>query len=211
MWTVVNNIYLDIESLYGCYNFVIKAGEQFDWQRYTSVLVTLCCRHRQQPTRILSRSYPITQTTSQVKLPVMLPDPDKYQFELSKSYSAGPNSPHISVVLKEPTSQDVYLSSTLYRQHTLILLANMDWHRVAHVTVFASYACSPAERLYQQFQFTESDAGPQCFSADQPDPERCIVDLDIWFTYQPGEGDGWPENMQISTKAKAIDLANFSQ
>ncbi len=180
--TEMSEVFLDVESLYGRYDFAIEAAQQFDWQRYQSVLVTLRYRHRQQPNSSVSRSFQLDQTSPRAHYPVMLPEPDEYQFDVDKTYSAAVNSPHISAELQEPTGQDVYLFSTLYRQRVLTLSADMDWRRVEMVIVSASYACTPAETLQQVFQFTESDAAPRCFSADQLDPEQMSVDLDIWFT-----------------------------
>ena len=191
--TEMSDVFLDVESLYGRYDFAIEAAQQFDWQRYQSVLVTLRYRHRQQPNSSVSRSFQLDQTSPRAHYPVMLPEPDEYQFDVNKTYSAAVNSPHISAELQEPTGQDVYLFSTLYRQRVLTLSADMDWRRVEMVIVSASYACTPAETLQQVFQFTESDAAPRCFSADQLDPEQMSVELDIWFTYQPGEGGDRPE------------------
>ena len=208
--TEMSEVFLDVESLYGRYDFAIEAAQQFDWQRYQSVLVTLRYRHRQQPNSSVSRSFQIDQASPRAHYSVMLPEPDEYQFDVNKTYSAAVNSPHIYAELQEPTGQDVYLFSTLYRQRVLTLSADMDWRRVEMVIVSASYACTPAETLQQVFQFTESDAAPRCFSADQLDPEQMTVCLDIWFTYQPGEGGDRPENVQCSTDANALDLATLS-
>lgn len=158
--TELNDVYLDIESVYGRYDFVIKAASQFDWSWYQSVLVTLRCRHIQRPNSSISKSYQISQTAQQDSYPVMLPDPDLYLFEVSKEYSTATNSPHIPAVLNEPTSRDVYLFSTLYRQRVLRLSASMDWQQVAMVIVSVSYAYSPTDSLQQVFQFTESDDAP---------------------------------------------------
>lgn len=210
--TELNDVYLDIESLYGRYDFVIKAASQFDWRWYQSVLVTLRCRHMKLPASSLSKSFQISETSQQHSYPVMLPNPDLYLFEVTKEYSCAANSPHIPAVLSEPTSQDVYLFSSLYHQRVLTLSADMDWGQVEMVLVSASYACLPGDDdiLQQVFQFTESDAAPQRFSADQIDPQRLSVDLEIWFTYQPGRQGDKPEYVQTSTVQDDIDIANLN-
>lgn len=208
--TELNDIYLDVESVYGRYDFMIKAASQFDWSWYQSVLVTLRCRHIQRPNSSISKSYQISQTAQQNSYPIMLPEPDLYLFDVSKEYSSAVNSPHISAVLNEPTSQDVYLFSTLYHQRVLTLSASMDWQQVAMVILSASYAYSPTDSLQQVFQFTESDAEPQRFSADQIDPKRLTVNLEIWFTYQPGQGGDKPDYVQTATVQDAIDIANLN-
>lgn len=210
--TELNDVYLDIESLYGRYDFVIKAASQFDWRWYQSVLVTLRCRHMKLPASSLSKSFQISETSQQHDYPVMLPNPDLYLFEVIKEYSCAANSPHIPAVLSEPTSQDVYLFSRLYHQRVLTLSANMDWQQVEMVLVSASYAYLPGDDdiLQQVFQFTESDAAPQRFSADQIDPLRLSVDLEIWFTYQPGQQGDKPEYVQTSTVQDGIDIANLN-
>lgn len=210
--TELNDVYLDIESLYGRYDFVIKAASQFDWRWYQSVLVTLRCRHMKLPASSLSKSFQISETSQQHNYPVMLPNPDLYLFEVTKEYSCAANSPHIPAVLSEPTSQDVYLFSSLYHQRVLTLSADMDWGQVEMVLVSASYACLPGDDdiLQQVFQFTESDAAPQRFSADQIDPQRLSVDLEIWFTYQPGRQGDKPEYVQTSTVQDDIDIANLN-
>ncbi|WP_269934601.1 hypothetical protein [Serratia liquefaciens] len=210
--TELNDVYLDIESLYGRYDFVIKAASQFDWRWYQSVLVTLRCRHMKLPASSLSKSFQISETSQQYSYPVMLPNPDLYLFEVTKEYSCAANSPHIPAVLSEPTSQDVYLFSSLYHQRVLTLSADMDWRQVEMVLVSASYACLPGDDdiLQQVFQFTESDAAPQRFSADQIDPQRLSVDLEIWFTYQPGRQGDKPEYVQTSTVQDDIDIANLN-
>ncbi|MGO2367410.1 MAG: hypothetical protein ACTH6H_02335 [Serratia sp. (in: enterobacteria)] len=210
--TELNDVYLDIESLYGRYDFVIKAASQFDWRWYQSVLVTLRCRHMKLPASSLSKSFQISETSQQHDYPVMLPNPDLYLFEVFKEYSCAANSPHIPAVLSEPTSQDVYLFSRLYHQRVLTLSANMDWQQVEMVLVSASYAYLPGDDdiLQQVFQFTESDAAPQRFSADQIDPLRLSVDLEIWFTYQPGQQGDKPEYVQTSTVQDGIDIANLN-
>lgn len=210
--TELNDVYLDIESLYGRYDFVIKAASQFDWRWYQSVLVTLRCRHMKLPASSLSKSFQISETSQQHDYPVMLPNPDLYLFEVIKEYSCAANSPHIPAVLSEPTSQDVYLFSRLYQQRVLTLSANMDWQQVEMVLVSASYAYLPGDDdiLQQVFQFTESDAAPQRFSADQIDPLRLSVDLEIWFTYQPGQQGDKPEYVQTSTVQDGIDIANLN-
>lgn len=210
--TELNDVYLDIESLYGRYDFVIKAASQFDWRWYQSVLVTLRCRHMKLPASSLSKSFQISETSQQHDYPVMLPNPDLYLFEVIKEYSCAANSPHIPAVLSEPTSQDVYLFSRLYHQRVLTLSADMDWQQVEMVLVSASYAYLPGDDdiLQQVFQFTESDAAPQRFSADQIDPLRLSVDLEIWFTYQPGQQGDKPEYVQTSTVQDGIDIANLN-
>ncbi|GAK26680.1 hypothetical protein [Serratia liquefaciens] len=210
--TELNDVYLDIESLYGRYDFVIKAASQFDWRWYQSVLVTLRCRHMKLPASSLSKSFQISETSQQHNYPVMLPNPDLYLFEVTKEYSCAANSPHIPAVLSEPTSQDVYLFSSLYHQRVLTLSADMDWQQVEMVLVSASYAYLPGDDdiLQQVFQFTESDAAPQRFSADQIDPQRLSVDLEIWFTYQPGRQGDKPEYVQTSTVQDDIDIANLN-
>lgn len=210
--TELNDVYLDIESLYGRYDFVIKAASQFDWRWYQSVLVTLRCRHMKLPASSLSKSFQISETSQQHNYPVMLPNPDLYLFEVTKEYSCAANSPHIPAVLSEPTSQDVYLFSSLYHQRVLTLSADMDWQQVEMVLVSASYAYLPGDDdiLQQVFQFTESDAAPQRFSADQIDPQRLSVELEIWFTYQPGRQGDKPEYVQTSTVQDDIDIANLN-
>ncbi|WP_265556880.1 hypothetical protein [Serratia grimesii] len=210
--TELNDVYLDIESLYGRYDFVIKAASQFDWRWYQSVLVTLRCRHMKLPASSLSKSFQISETSQQHDYPVMLPNPDLYLFEVIKEYSCAANSPHIPAVLSEPTSQDVYLFSRLYHQRVLTLSADMNWQQVEMVLVSASYAYLPGDDdiLQQVFQFTESDAAPQRFSADQIDPLRLSVDLEIWFTYQPGQQGDKPEYVQTSTVQDGIDIANLN-
>ncbi|CAI0787244.1 hypothetical protein [Serratia proteamaculans] len=211
--TELNDVYLDIESLYGRYDFVIKAANLFDWRWYQSVLVTLRCRPIGQTTSSLSKSFQISQTAQQDSYPVMLPNPDRYLFDVTKEYSSAANSPHISAVLNEPTSQDVYLPSSLYHQRVLTLSASMDWQQVASVLVSASYAYLPGDDtppLQQIFQFTETEAAPQRFSADQIDPERLAVDLEIWFSYLPGQGGDKPEYVQTATGLDAIDIANLN-
>ena len=210
--TELNDVYLDIESLYGRYDFVINAASQFDWRWYQSVLVTLRCRHMKLPASSLSKSFQISETSQQHDYPVMLPNPDLYLFEVIKEYSCAANSPHIPAVLSEPTSQDVYLFSRLYHQRVLTLSADMDWQQVEMVLVSASYAYLPGDDdiLQQVFQFTESDAAPQRFSADQIDPLRLSVDLEIWFTYQPGQQGDKPEYVQTSTVQDGIDIANLN-
>jgi hypothetical protein len=212
MQTELNDVYLDIESVYGRYDFVIEAASLFDWRWYQSVLVTLRCRHSGQPVASLSKSFQISQTTQQDSYPVMLPNPDQYLFEVTKEYNSAVNSPHISALLNEPTSQDVYLVSSLYHQRVLMIAANMDWQQVASVLVSASYAYLPgddAPPLQQIFQFTADDAATQRFSADQIDPERLSVDLEIWFTYQPDQGGDKPDYVQTATVQDDIDIANL--
>ncbi|WP_434463046.1 hypothetical protein ACMV5L_12750 [Serratia plymuthica] len=211
--TELNDVYLDIESLYGRYDFVIKTASLFDWRWYQSVLVTLRCRHIGMPASSLSKSFQISQTAQQDSYPVMLPNPDQYLFDVTKEYSSAVNSPHISAELNEPTSQDVYLFSSLYHQRVLTLSASMDWQQVESVLVSASYAYLPGDEtppLQQIFQFTEIDAASQRFSADQIDPERLIVNLEIWFSYLPGQGGDKPEYVQTATDQDAIDIANLN-
>ncbi|CAI2431331.1 hypothetical protein [Serratia plymuthica] len=211
--TELNDVYLDIESLYGRYDFVIKTASLFDWRWYQSVLVTLRCRHIGMPASSLSKSFQISQTAQQDSYPVMLPNPDQYLFDVTKEYSSAVNSPHISAELNEPTSQDVYLFSSLYHQRVLTLSASMDWQQVESVLVSASYAYLPGDEtppLQQIFQFTEIDATSQRFSADQIDPERLIVNLEIWFSYLPGQGGDKPEYVQTATDQDAIDIANLN-
>jgi hypothetical protein len=81
------------------------------------------------------------------------------------------------------------------------------------VLVSASYAYLPGDDtppLQQIFQFTETEAAPQRFSADQIDPERLAVDLEIWFSYLPGQGGDKPEYVQTATGLDAIDIANLN-
>jgi hypothetical protein len=211
--TELNDVYLDIESLYGRYDFVIKAANLFDWRWYLSVLVTLRCRPIGQTASSLSKSFQISQTAQQDSYPVMLPNPDQYLFDVTKEYSSAANSPHISAVLTEPTSQDVYLPSSLYHQRVLMLSASMDWQQVESVMVSASYAYLPGDDtppLQQIFQFTETEAAPQRFSADQIDPERLAVDLEIWFSYLPGQDGDKPKYVQTATNQDAIDIANLN-
>jgi len=211
--TELNDVYLDIESLYGRYDFVIKTASLFDWRWYQSVLVTLRCRHIGMPVSSLSKSFQISQTAQQDSYPVMLPNPDQYLFDVTKEYSSAVNSPHISAELNEPTSQDVYLFSSLYHQRVLTLSASMDWQQVESVLVSASYAYLPGDEtppLQQIFQFTEIDAASQRFSADQVDPERLIVNLEIWFSYLPGQGGDKPDYVQTATAQDAIDIANLN-
>jgi hypothetical protein len=80
------------------------------------------------------------------------------------------------------------------------------------VLVSASYAYLPGDDtppLQQIFQFTADDAAPQRFSADQLDPERLSVDLEIWFTYQPDQGGDKPDYVQTATVQDDIDIANL--
>lgn len=89
----------------------------------------------------------------------------------------------------------------------------MNWQDVEEVIVSVSYPYSPTDEnacLQQVFQFTENDAAIQRFSADQPDPARLTVNLDIWFTYQQGKGGDKPEHVQTTTVENSIDIANLN-
>ncbi|WP_208951962.1 hypothetical protein [Rahnella sp. ChDrAdgB13] len=210
--TELDDIYLDLDSVYARYDFLIRAASQFNWNWYQSVLVTVRCRHRLLPGPIVSKIFQITSTSREEDYPVTLPDPDLYLFDVSKEYSSEVNSPHLSAVLDEPTSQDISLFSSLYHQRVLTLSANMDWQEVEKVIVSVSYPYSPTDEnacLQQVFQFTEKDAAIQRFSADQPDPARLTVNLDIWFTYQDGKGGDHPEYVQTATVQDSINIANL--
>ncbi|WP_112289223.1 hypothetical protein [Rahnella sp. AN3-3W3] len=213
LYTELDDIYLDLDSVYARYDFLIAAASQFDWNWYQSVLVTLRCRHMLLPASVVSKSFQITAGSPPVHYPVTLPNPDLYLFEVIKDYSSAVNSPHIAAEMNEPTSQTVSLFSSLYHQRVLMLSATLDWQEVGQVIVSASYAWSATDSnatLQQVFKFTESDAAVQCFSADQPDPARLSVDLDIWFIYQPGQGKDKPEHIQTTTVQDSIDIANLN-
>ena len=212
MQTELDDIYLDLDSVYSRYDFAIKAASQFDWRWYESVLVTLSCRHIQQPDSSVSRRFQISEASPQADYPVMLPTPDQYLFEVTKEYSCAVNSPHLSAVLNEPTSQDVPLFSTLYPQRILMISASLDWTEVDQAIVLASYPWSPTDSsaaLQQVFTFTESDPTTQLFSADQPDPARLTVNLEIWLTWKPGKGGGKPDYLQAATVDDSINIATL--
>ncbi|WJV64989.1 hypothetical protein PCO86_11595 [Pectobacteriaceae bacterium CE70] len=212
MNTTLTEVYLDVESVYARYDFVIEAASHFNWQWYQSVLVTIYCRHIQLPDSSISRIFQVTKASPKNNYPVMLPNPDLYQFEVIKNYSKADNSPHISAQLSEVTSQDVFLFSSLYHQRVLTLSASMDWQEIDKAVVFASYPYLPTDgnaSLQQTFLFTESGVNPQIFSADQIDSALRTINLDIWFTYHIGKGEGKPLNIQTSTVQDSIDIANL--
>lgn len=211
--TELDDIYVDLDSVYARYDFLIQAASQFNWDWYQSVLVKVNCRHRLLPSPVVTKSFQISPASLKDDYPVTLPTPDLYFFDVTKEYSSAVNSPHLSAVINEPTSQDISLFSSLYHQRVLTLFAKMDWQEVAEVIVSVSYPYSPTDEnacLQQVFQFTESDATTQRFSADQPDPARLAVNLDIWFTYQQGQGGGKPEHVQTTTVENSIDIANLN-
>ena len=213
MQTELTDIYLDLDSVYARYDFLIQAASQFNWDWYQSVLVTVCCHHRLLPGSSVSKRFQISPTSQTDDYPVTLPNPDLYFFDVTKEYSSAVNSPHLSAVLNEPTSQDITLFSSLYHQRVLTLFANMDWQEVEEVIVSVSYPYSPTDEnacLQQVFQFTENDAATQRFSADQTDPTRLAVNLDIWFTYPQGKGGDKPEHVQTTTVENSIDIANLN-
>lgn len=212
MQTEMDDIYLDLDSVYGRYDFVIKAASQFDWNWYQSVLVTLRCWRILRPESIVSKRFQISQASPLVDYPVMLPNPDLYLFDVTKEYSSAVNSPHLPAVLNEPANQDIPLFSTLYHQRVLTISAGLDWEEVEQAIVAVSYPWSPtnnADCLQQNFTFSEPEPTVQRFSADQPDPTRLTVNLEIWFSYKPGKGGGKPDYIQAATVHSSIDIANL--
>lgn len=209
MVTSLTEIYLDVESLYSRYDFVIKAENNFNWQWYQSILVTIKCSHLQDKNNNISKSFQITQQSLQDKYSVMLPEPDLYQFEVTKQYSKADNSSHISANIIEPTSQDVFIFSSLYKQRVLKILASFDWEEVLQAIVYVSYnylPANPSAVLQQNITFTESNATPQLFSADQLDPALLTVNLSVLITYKQGK----PAWKQTSTDQNQIDIANLA-
>lgn len=210
--TEMDAIYLDLDSVYGRYDFAIKAASQFDWGWYQSVLVTLRCRHRLLPASSVSKRFQLSEASPQADYPVMLPNPDLYLFDVTKEYSSAVNSPHLPAVLNEPTSQDIALFSTLYPQRVVTISATLAWEDVEQAIVSASYPWSPTDSdatLQQIFTFTESGPTLQRFSADQPDPARLTVNLEIWLTWRPGKGGGRPDYLQTTTVHDSIDIATL--
>lgn len=210
--TELDDIYLDLDSVYGRYHFVIAAAKTFNWHWYQSVLVTVRCRHMLLPDSSVSKSFQISPASPTVDYSVTLPQPDLYLFEVTKEYSSEVNSPHYPAVLTEPTSQDISLFSTLYHQRMLTLHANMDWQDIEEVIVSASYACSATDSnssLQQTFKFTESDAAAQHFSADQTDPAWLPVNLEIFVAWHQDKSEGKSSFVQTTTVLNSIDIAHL--
>lgn len=207
--TELDDIYLDLDSIYGRYNFIIGAASQFDWSWYQSVLVTLRCSHRLQPAPRVSESFQISATSPPVHYPVTLANPDLYLFEVTKEYCSALNSPHISGELIEPANQDITLFSRLYKQRELTLCVDVNWNEIEQVMVSASYAYCSTDRnaiLQQVFLFTGPEVAVQRFSADQPDLKRKTINLSIWFTYFSEKRGGKPDYVEISTDQNSIDI-----
>ncbi len=196
----MSDVFLDVESLYGRYDFAIETAQQFDWQRYQSVLVTLRYRHRQQPNSSVSRSFQLDQTSPRAHYPVMLPEPDEYQFDVNKPtappsthriFPPAENRPAGRLPVLDPVSP---ARADAVGRHGLAPGGN--GHRFRQLRLHAGGNAAAGVSIYR------IDAAPRCFSADQLDPEQMSVELDIWFTYQPGEGGDRPKRAVLDRRQR---------
>ncbi|MFJ5328959.1 hypothetical protein [Pectobacterium versatile] len=189
MSTSLTELFLDIESLYSRYNFVIAAEKKFNWSWYASILVNITCTHIENKENSTSRIFHITQEKPHEEYSIMLPDPEYYIFSATKEYITRANTPHIPVKLYQPTSQDVTLFSRLYKQRTLIISPKLNWVKITQVLVNVTYCYdkSTFKSLKEEFYFSEDQSEDTLFSADQPDPALLLITLDIIIIDNEGE------------------------
>lgn len=109
MSTSLGDVFLDVESLYARYDFTIKTQSRFNWDWYDSVLVTVICQHLRQKNNRIAKSFLLDQHTTHVNYPLMLPDTDLWQFDVTKQYSNAANAPHIPATLSQAIGQDVFI------------------------------------------------------------------------------------------------------
>lgn len=189
MSTSSTELFLDIESLYSRYNFVISAEKKFNWSWYASILVNITCTHIKNKENSTSKNFYITQKNPHEEYSIMLPDPENYTFSATKEYSTRANTPHIPVKLYQPTSQDVTLFSRLYKQRTLIISPKLNWMKITQVLVNVTYCYDQptSKSLKEEFYFSEDQSEDALFSADQPDPKLLLITLDIIIINNDGE------------------------
>ncbi|ARB83195.1 MULTISPECIES: hypothetical protein [Yersinia] len=204
--TSLTEIFLDIESLYSRYHFVIATEKKFNWAWYTSILVNITCTHIENKENSTSKNFHITEKKPSEEYSVMLPDPECYNFSVIKEYSTRTNTPHIPVRLDQPTSQDVSISSRLYKQRTLKIIPVFDWEKITQVLVNVTYCYNQfsMSSLKEAFYFSENQSEPELFSADQPDPTLLFINLDIMII----DNDGGVENKKLITDEEQIDITN---
>ncbi|SLM62580.1 MULTISPECIES: hypothetical protein [Dickeya] len=205
MTTAMTELYLDVESLYSRYRFMIHAAKDFDWQWYSAIFVKIVCYQINHVDNHIAKSLLINRDNPSCEYELMLPEPEGYQFEVFKEYSVADNAAHIAAKIHEPTSQDITLFSRLYKQRQLLIVAGFNWEEIDQVIVTARYLASPSQTLKQDFSFSMGSPADALFSADQPDAEVTSVDLDILIVDKQGQVH--PKN--ISTDADSIDIANL--
>ncbi len=209
METSLDDIYLDIESLCCRYDFTLEAVSDFNWQWYRSVLVTLNYSLLPDGKIFTAKSFRLSRETPGDSYPLLLPDPDRYQFSVTCQYTPEDNSPHIPVSRTQPTGQDVLVFSRLYPQRQLRLEAGFDWQKVDQALVFVGYGYAPdAPMLRQTFTFNADNPAPQEFSADSPDPLRRLISLEVFISYLPGQSEQDRE-YTTTTDADYFDIANY--
>jgi hypothetical protein len=185
METDLNQVYLDVASLYTHYLFQISAVPTFNWTWYNNVVVTISYAPLNNPEAIQSRAFQLTQEHQADQYEVLISDPSQYQFSVIKNYTAKDNSPHLSASLETPANQNVFLYSPTYAQRTLIITATMDWPNIKQTLVIARYyydKSNPELALQQRLLFTAQTTESQIFSADQLDPELRTVELTVFIT-----------------------------
>ncbi|MBN3194643.1 MULTISPECIES: hypothetical protein [Pectobacterium] len=206
MSTSLTELFLDIESLYSHYNFVIATEKKFNWSWYKSILVRIVFTHLENKEDSTSKNFHITQDNPSEEYSIMLPDPGGYALSVIKEYSTRDNSPHIPAKLEQPTGQDVSISSRLYKQRKLKIIPTFDWEKITQVLVNVSYCYDSATMnlLKEVFYFSEYQSEPELFSADQPDPTLLSINLDITII----DNDGVIESKTLVTDEDQIDIAN---
>ncbi|MEW6989614.1 hypothetical protein AADZ91_02900 [Colwelliaceae bacterium 6441] len=186
--TTLEQLFIDVNALYQLYTFNIKTVNSFNWDWYKSVIVTIDSGTLQQPNHTFSQTYLFDKKMCTAQLTLSLPKPEQFSFSTKLKYVVNDNSPHLPVVITQPSAQDTYLYSTVYPQRKLLLKASYDWTIIKQVLVHLSYNChKPNEtkplNLIQNLIFNKKNT-VQFFSADQLYPDVKSIDLNLIITDQ---------------------------
>jgi hypothetical protein len=186
--TTLEQIFIDVNSLYQRYVFNIKTVNSFNWDWYKSVIVTIDSGTEQQPNHNFSQTYLFDEKTNTKKLTLSLPKPEQFSFSTKFKYIVNDNSPHLPAVMTQPSAQDTYLYSMIYQQRKLLLKANYDWTKFKQVLAHLSYNCHKQDatkplKLMQNLTFDKKNT-VQLFSADQLYPDVKSIDISLIITDQ---------------------------
>ncbi|HCB1502468.1 TPA: hypothetical protein MYO83_005422 [Klebsiella michiganensis] len=208
MQTSLAEIYLDVDSLFSRFSFMIETSAHFNWQWYQSVQVTIIRQNIYQLRDEILKSFVITALGSKIEFSTLLLNPNCYHFYIEKIYTPTDNSPHLEKKSRHSVGQNILLNAELYPQRKLqIFTENVNWQIVKKVSVFARYLCNQQGVVLQQkFTFNKDTITPQLFSADQPDPTRKCIELRVLPEYHIKQN---LKPIIFNTDADTIDISTL--